>query len=226
MTHLIEIDGTDTTGKTTVGRQLCARLTAQNVTAQLVPSARKLVPGFASRFQECSAHELVELELEGYRARCDWAANQESGIYVIDRGLQTLLSSSAARLIQSGTDEEDGWAHVARVQQDLKVQPQADARYLLTYRELPAAEAVAVFLRRESEHVSPAYKAYQATFMRIMRQQAANTWDAVFSATATLEQTCERITAEVIEQTYTPQLNCVARANHHLGRIYADHIRL
>lgn len=200
MTHLFEIDGTDTTGKTTVGRQICASLTTHDIAAQLVPSARELVPDFMSRFEKYTAHKLAELELEGYRARCDWAADQCSGIYVnvIDRGLKTLLCSSVARLIQAGTDEADAWEHVSRLQRDMQVEPQADTRYLLTYRELPAADAVATFLRRESEPVSPAYQAYQTTFMRIMRQQAPRTWDAVFSATAPLEQTCKRIAKKTV----------------------------
>lgn len=195
MTFLVEMDGTDTTGKTTVSGRVCASLKAFGQRAAVVPSASELVDGFDRRFEEASAAELVDLEVAGYRARRRWAAGYDGEVAFIDRGLRTLVASSKARLLRSEGNHAQAAATVEQVLCNSERSP--DRRYLLSYRKLSLDSAVEIFREREPAPIGDAYLAYQETFLKLMRKQPVERWDAVFSATQSLDLTCTRVAADI-----------------------------
>lgn len=166
---LVEIDGTDGTGKTTLATELTIHFARRNVACVAVPSASSLISRF-DRLSVLSASEQVALEIDGYSERLAWAASANAAVVLIDRGMATLIASSRARLTLAGIDEDfDLEAYNERL-----VRHARSWRFrrtiLLGTSNLSIAAWLKVFRTRERELVSPAYRRYQEQFVTVMRE--------------------------------------------------------
>ncbi len=195
---IVEFDGTDTTGKTTVAVAVAQMLGARGIASVVVPSARSLVPGFMERLQSLPVSEVFAHELAGYFSRLAWANQQPGVVCLIDRGVSTLMASGVARLMVAGLDEAEAramvrsqysnWRH--ELQETMCVDAWPERRYLLRYEHLESEHALACFLDREEQEVSEQYLRYQRCFLQVMRGwagQSPGVWDGVLDARARVQ---------------------------------------
>ncbi len=190
---IIEIDGTDGTGKTSVTRDLCAELLRRGYAAQRVPPSRELMQRFLQTFEASDDIDRVGLEATGFAARRSWAGRYR-GFCLIDRGSITLMASSVARLRLTGMSEMEAERTVSHAFES--VHEQSHVRYLLDTRE--PVDGLSLFWEREPERVSPHYFEYQAAFLATMSQEPRAQWRRVFDARQDLESTVDAIATDLI----------------------------
>ena len=148
MAMIVEIDGSDAAGKTTVARSVVGLLRARGVRATVAPPASELSGAFGPGFGRRDPREQLWSEVEGYHARLDWAARRD-GVAVLDRGAQTLMASCAARLVRAGVGEKDAWR---RARDGFAGADAVEGvRYLLSFDD--PADGLAMFWSREPEAV-------------------------------------------------------------------------
>ena len=150
----VELEGTDTTGKTTTCREVCRLLSDAGYNAAVVPPARELLPGFMERLEALDPITLIDHELDGYRTRRLWAASTDFQIALIDRGLMTLAASSRARLLQAEYSQSDAQSLVVDKFAALPPITTPTRRYLLSYDNRSISEALAIFKSREEAPLS------------------------------------------------------------------------
>lgn len=164
----VELEGTDTTGKTTTCVEVCRRLKRRGYQAVVVPPARELIQGFMEAFDTLDPVSLIAHELRGYTARRRWASKSGYQLFFIDRGLITLTASSLARLIQAGYARSDAQFIVNNALISISPSSTPIKRYLLSYGDHDLSAALAHFKAREGAPLSAHYVAYQRLFIQIM----------------------------------------------------------
>lgn len=165
---LIEIDGPDGSGKTTLADALAVRCARRSVTCIAAPAAKALVSRF-DRFNSLSAREQLALEVDGYAARLAWATTVAAAVVVLDRGMATLVASSRARLASGGggADLDEGALHEPFVR---AARPwRARRTILLGTSAVASASWMELFRTREREVVGPEYARYQARLVASLR---------------------------------------------------------
>ncbi|KAL0242411.1 hypothetical protein GEMRC1_004974 [Eukaryota sp. GEM-RC1] len=164
---LIQVEGSDTTGKTLHCRRLESQLTSYKKSVKFCPPARDLIPNFMMIFDTLSPAELVIHELRGFAARLDWAVKSKADIVLIDRGLETIKASSVARLVVAGHSDVESKNAVAELTRHCQLGYNVHTLHIIL--QYPDATAISHFLSRESSSVGKSYLTYQQYFIKILQ---------------------------------------------------------